>query len=229
MSVLNGYPIIYALVLGLLVAFNPCQLAINLSALTFISRNNTGKGAMLTKGITYAAGRSTTYIIMAWLLTYIFNKSLTIEYFRNILSKAEDFLPYILFIIAAILIARTFHSHHHGEECHNCGNTINRNRKSGSFVLGAALAFAFCPESALFYFGMLIPSAVSCNSLPVQMSMPIIFAIGAALPVIIMAYLFTLATSNARKFEHKFNHFQQIVNIITAAIFVTIAILLLLE
>lgn len=50
-------PLLAALLLGILVALNPCQLAINVSALTYMSRRTEEKNRLLLKGIVYAAGR----------------------------------------------------------------------------------------------------------------------------------------------------------------------------
>ncbi|MDE7117644.1 MAG: sulfite exporter TauE/SafE family protein, partial [Bacteroidaceae bacterium] len=55
-------PLLAAFVLGVLVALNPCQLAISISALAYEYRN----GKSLSDGIVYALGRTITYTIMGW-------------------------------------------------------------------------------------------------------------------------------------------------------------------
>ena len=40
------------------------------------------------------------------------------------------------------MLYRVFRHHeHHGDECHNCGQTIRRNGPSGALVLGLMLAY----------------------------------------------------------------------------------------
>ena len=54
----------------------------------------------------------------------------------------------------------------------------------GALMLGILFSLAFCPTSGVFYFGMLMPisAAETCGYL-----LPFVFAVGAGLPVIIVA------------------------------------------
>ena len=116
------FPLLAALLLGLLVAFNPCQLAINISALTYLHKNGRGRKANTLMGIAYVLGRMTTYTVMGWILIFVIRQSNSIAAFKNLLSKAEDFLPYVLGGIGAFLIIKAFMPHHHhGDNCHNSG------------------------------------------------------------------------------------------------------------
>ena len=102
-------------------------------------------------GIAYVLGRMATYTVMGWILIFVIRQSNSIDAFKNLLSKAEDFLPYVLGGIGAFLIIKAFMTHHHhGDNCHNSGRLIKTNGSAGPFILGMALALAFCPESAIF-------------------------------------------------------------------------------
>lgn len=216
------FPLLAALLIGLLVAFNPCQLAINISALTYMHKNGRGRKANTLSGIAYILGRMTTYTVMGWVLTFIIRQSNRIDAFKNLLSKAEDFMPYVLGLVGAFLIIKAIMPHHnHGDNCHNSGRLIKSNGPAGPFILGMALAFAFCPESAIFYFGMLIPLSASQ---PAGWLMPVLFSLAASLPVIILSMLISAAMQTARRFEHVSVHFQRWLNIITGAIFIFIAL-----
>ena len=176
--------IISAFILGLLVALNPCQLAINLSALTYLNNRSDKQHPLMSKGSLYVLGRSITYSILGIILSILIQQGLNIEGVRTLMSKGEDILPYLLIIIGVYLIYRMFHHHdHHGEECHSCGKTIKRSGPLGALALGLMLAMAFCPETAIMYFGMLLPMSVA-NTL--GWIAPVAFALGAALPVITM-------------------------------------------
>ena len=216
------FPLLAALLLGLLVAFNPCQLAINISALTYMHKNGRGRKANTLMGIAYVLGRMTTYTVMGWILIFVIRQSNSIDAFKNLLSKAEDFLPYVLGGIGVFLIIKAFMTHHHhGDNCHNSGRLIKTNGSAGPFILGMALALAFCPESAIFYFGMLIPLSASQ---PAGWLMPVLFALAASLPVIILSMLISTAMQTVRRFEHMSAHFQRWLNIITGVIFLVIAL-----
>ena len=218
------FPLLAALLLGLLVAFNPCQLAINISALTYMHKNSNGKKPSLIHGAIYALGRTTTYAVMGWILVYVLKKTHSIDSIKDTLSKTEDFLPYILGAIGVFLIVKALiPHHHHGDRCHNSGRLIKTNGPAGPFILGMALAFAFCPESAIFYFGMLIPLSASQ---PAGWAMPLLFALAASVPVVILSALISTAMQTVRRFEHLSSHFQKWINIIIGIIFIAIALAL---
>ncbi len=210
-----------ALLLGLLVALNPCQLAINMSALTYLHKNSTDSKTSFRKGILYAAGRTMTYTLLGWILTFIFTQGSTITAISNLLSQGEGLLPYILIAAGLFLIIRAFHSHHHhGDSCHNSGYIIRRKGTSGAFVLGTLLAFAFCPESAIFYFGMMLPLASSDTT---GWAVPLVFAISATLPVLLLSWLISKAIHTAQRFSNTFANFQQWLNVITGILLIGIA------
>ncbi|MBP3214133.1 MAG: sulfite exporter TauE/SafE family protein [Bacteroidaceae bacterium] len=217
------FPLLTAFALGVLVALNPCQLAISVSALAYEYRN----GKHLLDGIIYAFGRTITYTLLGWVTMCLIGGGNNIEGLQKVLSKAEMFVPYILIAIGIYLIYRAFHHHHHdGENCHNSGRIIKRNGPLGSLMLGMTLAFAFCPESAIFYFGMMIPLSISSS---VGALVPLVFGLAASIPVVVMAWLMNKAVNGAERLSRGFEHFQQWLNGITGLLFIAIAILLLTE
>lgn len=216
-------PLLAAFVLGVLVALNPCQLAISVSALAYEYRN----GKQLLDGIVYAFGRTITYTLLGWVTMCLIGGGNNIEGLKNVLSKAEVLVPYVLISIGIYLIYRAFHRHHHdGENCHNSGKIIKRNGPLGSLFLGMTLAFAFCPESAIFYFGMMIPLSISSS---VGALVPLIFGLAASIPVVVIAWLMNKAVNRAEQLSQGFEHFQQWLNGIMGILFLAIAFLLLTE
>lgn len=216
-------PLLAAFVLGVLVALNPCQLAISISALAYEYRN----GKRLMDGLIYAMGRAVTYTLLGWITMCLIGGGKNVTGLQTLLSMAEVAVPYVLIVIGLYLLYRTFHHHHHdGESCHNSGRIIKRNGPLGSLILGMTLALAFCPESAIFYFGMMIPLSISSQ---VGAIVPLVFGLSASLPVIVIAWLMHKAMNGAEKFYRGFEHFQQGLNGVTGILFLVIATLLLLE
>lgn len=220
----TDFPLLTAFVLGLLTALNPCQLAISISALAYEYKS----GKRFEAGLLYAFGRTITYTLLGWTLMCLMGGGRNIEGIDILLSRAEDFIPYILIALGCIFIIRSFHHHHnHGDSCHNSGQIIKRNGPFGSLILGITLAFAFCPESAVFYFGLMLPLAMTSKA---SIFIPLIFAIAAAIPVIVIAYIMTTTLDKAKqRISHSFNTFQKILNAITGILFIIIGSLLLLE
>lgn len=216
-------PLLTAFLLGLLVALNPCQLAINVSALTYILKREKAGSASLT----YTLGRSATYTLLGWMLMCLIGGGKNVEGVQFLLSKAELLLPYALIAIGIFMLARAFHTHHHdGDSCHHSGQIIRRNGPLGSLILGMTLALAFCPESAVFYFGLMLPLSMNSTA---GLLVPLVFATGAGIPVICLAWLMTKAATQADRISHAFEHAQQWLNALTGLLFIAMAILLLLD
>lgn len=215
-------PLLTAFVLGLLTALNPCQLAISVSALAYEYRS--GKGIM--EGLLYALGRTITYIILGWVLMCLIGGGKNIKGFELLVTKGETVLPYILIALGIFMLSRAFHHHHHSESCHNSGTIIRRNGPLGAIILGMTLALAFCPESAVFYFGLMIPLAMNSS---ISILIPIAFAIAASVPVVVIAYLMNKAYDKTQKISSSLETFQTIINAVTGILFLVIAALLLSE
>lgn len=215
-------PLLTAFLLGLVVALNPCQLAINISALTYLAKDESHQYHFLVRGVLYSVGRMMTYTILGWVLMYVVSNGMKIDGLQTVLSKAEGIIPYILIVLALFFLYRAFHQHLHHDSCHNSKQIIQANGRFGAFVLGLLLAFAFCPESAVFYFGMMLPLSITSH---IGWLIPLFFSIAAIIPVLVIVYFIRLTMmSSARRFEHKMEVFQTIVNIVSALVFIMLAI-----
>lgn len=213
-------PLLTAFVLGLLVAINPCQLAINISALTYQYK----RGKKWADALSYALGRTITYTVMGWILMCLIGGGRNVKGLQNLLEKAEELVPYFMFALGIYMLFRAFHAHHHdGENCHNSGQIIKRNGPLGALMLGITLAFAFCPESAVFYFGMMLPLSISSS---VGALVPLVFAIAASIPVVAISWIMNRASGHADKISSHFEHFQQILNAVTGIIFILLAFII---
>ena len=119
-------PLLAASALGLLVALNPCQLAICVSALTYEYR----QGKTFADIIMYTLGRTATYTLLGWITMCLIGGGKNIVPMQNVLSLAEKGVPFLLILIGIFLLIRGFHRHqHNGETCHNSGKIIKRNAK----------------------------------------------------------------------------------------------------
>ena len=233
-------PLLTAFLLGIATALNPCQLAISISAITYITRHHAGEGDQQPAGIApstltplyhtallYPLGRAITYIILAWVRLCLAGETAHLNGATHLFSIVETMLPYMLCLIGIFLLTRSFiHHHDHSDDCHHSGLLISRNGPLGSLILGITLAFAFCPESAIIYFGGILPLSFVSN---VGILIPIAFALGATIPVIVLALLLHRLTSHVQRATHSLEHFQQVFNIISGIIFIIIGILLFFE
>ncbi|MCQ2334775.1 MAG: sulfite exporter TauE/SafE family protein [Paludibacteraceae bacterium] len=215
-SILNSstYPLLSALLLGLLTMISPCPFCSDVTAISFLSKNISQKQALFTNCLSYVLGKCFSYTLLA--LVFIMGGQIhAIRHFFE--EYGEPALgPFLICVGIAIALFGWHESHHdhnlsHDSDEHKSGkheqhehshehaphilisklSSVNLKPLSGpvaSFILGAVFALAFCPYSGLLYFGTLIPLTMLQ---PVSWSwlMPICFGLGDALPVIIIAIL----------------------------------------
>lgn len=91
----------------------------------------------------------------------------------------------------------------------------------GALLLGLFFALAFCPSSAFFYFGMLIPLATANSA---GLLLIIVFAVATALPVLVVAWILAFSTNSIGKFYGKVSEIQKWLNVIVGGLFVTIGL-----
>ena len=87
----------------------------------------------------------------------------------------------------------------------------------GALVLGLLFALAFCPVSGVFYFGMLLPMAALE---PDGYLFPAIFAFGASILVVLIAWIVAFGISGLGRFYNRVNTLQKWLNIIVGIAFI---------
>jgi cytochrome c biogenesis protein CcdA len=90
-----------------------------------------------------------------------------------------------------------------------------------AFVIGVLFALAFCPYSAVLYFGALIPLTLASST---GLLLPPAFAVATGLPVIVIAWLLAYSVGNIGNFYNKMNVFQKWFKRIVAAVFIIVGI-----
>ena len=131
-----------------------------------------------------------------------------------------------LFILIGLFLLDLFHVHGLENRCVIWMNKIFRESysKRSAFLLGILLAFAFCPYSAAIYFGAMIPMA--CN-VECGWVIPVLFSVGAAVPIIFVAWIFQNGIEKKikewegfQKFEYWFRKILALMFIITGFLFI---------
>jgi cytochrome c biogenesis protein CcdA len=91
----------------------------------------------------------------------------------------------------------------------------------GGLLLGIIFALAFCPYSAVLFFGALIPVALESN---VGAALPAIYAIGTGLPVLIFGTLLSLGIAGVATWLNAVTRAERIIRIVVSIIFIGIGI-----
>ncbi|NLE62900.1 MAG: sulfite exporter TauE/SafE family protein [Bacteroidales bacterium] len=217
----NSFPVVVAFLLGLLTAISPCPLATNIAAIGFISKDIENKNRIFWNGLTYTLGRTISYTILGIILIIILRQGANVFHIQKAITHyGEMFLAPVLILIGLFMLfghkLKLKGFGYKGE-----GKRLKGKGGWGALLLGMLFAMAFCPTSAVFYFGMLIPMSVTSNG---GFFMPVIFSVATALPVIIVAWLLSYSVANLGKFYSRIQVFEKWVRYIVAVLFIIVGI-----
>jgi sulfite exporter TauE/SafE len=195
-------PFFTAFILGLMTAISPCPLATNITAIGFISKDMQDRRQVFFNGLIYTFGRSITYTLIG--LIFFFGAS-QFKVAGFIQTWGEKIIGPLLIVIGLFMLdiiklnVPGFSS--------LTDKIEERSGKSfgGVLLLGILFALAFCPYSGVLYFGMLIPMTVSSVS---GLYLPIIFALGTGIPVIIFAWLIAFSVNSIGNTYNKLKTFE---------------------
>ncbi len=216
-TLLENYniPILSALVLGLMTSISPCPLATNITATAFISKNITNKKLVFLSGLLYSLGRAFSYTVIGLILFFGASKFQIARFFQQ---NGEKYLGPLLIIVGLIMlniIKLNFLGKSNFTE--KFTNKFKDKGLLGSFLIGVVFALAFCPYSGALYFGMLIPMTVSSVH---GLYLPIIFAFGTGLPVILFTYLLAFAAGSVGIFYAKITKIEKIMCYVAGVVFI---------
>lgn len=216
-NILDNYniPILSALVLGLMTAISPCPLATNITATAFISQNIRDKKMVFLSGILYSLGRAFSYTTIGLILYFGASKFQIARFFNQ---NGEKYLGPLLVIIGLVML-NVIKLNFLGKS--NLTEKLTEKLKGkgllGSFLIGVIFALAFCPYSGALYFGMLIPMTIfNANGL----YLPIVFALGTGLPVVVFTYLLAFAAGSVGSFYNKITKVEKRMRTIAGVVFI---------
>jgi len=216
----SSFPLIAAFFIGLMTALSPCPLATNITAIAYISKKiDNGKKTLLT-GFIYTLGRMFTYVLLASLIVYIGINVQTISLFLQ--KYGERILgPLLIFIGLVMLNIIKLPSLKSRNKINKIKEKLSEKGYFGTFLLGVLFALAFCPFSAVLFFGMLIPLALTYSD---GILIPSIFALATGLPVIIFSFILTFSVSKLGKIMGKVQTFEKYMRYAIAIIFLIVGI-----
>jgi cytochrome c biogenesis protein CcdA len=215
-SILDNYniPIVSVFVLGLMTAISPCPLATNITATAYISKNISSKRKVLLSGVLYSMGRAFSYTVIGLILYFGASKFHIARLFQR---HGEKYLG-VLLIIMGLIMLNVIRLNFLGK--FNFQEKLSERFKGqglwGSFLLGVVFALAFCPYSGALYFGMLIPMTISS---PSGLYLPIVFALGTGLPVILFTYLLAFAAHRVGVVFNRISSIEKVMRYVTGWVF----------
>lgn len=216
-TLLENYniPILSAFILGLMTSISPCPLATNITATAFISKNIGSKRKVFLSGVIYSLGRAFSYTAIGLILFFGASKFHVGRFFQQ---NGEKYLGPLLIIFGLIMLnilrLNFFGKFNFAEKLSE--KFVNKGLL-GSFLIGVLFALAFCPYSGALYFGLLIPMTISSFD---GLYLPIVFAIGTGIPVILFTYLLAFTASRIGVFYNRIAQVEKWTRTIAGIVFI---------
>ena len=211
----TSLPFLSALVLGLMTAISPCPLATNITATAYISKNISSKKKVLLSGLMYSLGRAFSYTTIGLILYFGASKFHIARFFNQ---NGEKYLGPLLIIIGLIML-NIIRLNFLGQS--SLSSKLSEKFKNkgllGSFLIGVVFALAFCPYSGALFFGMLIPMTISNAD---GLYLPVIFAFGTGLPVLLFTYLLAFAANSVGVFYNRIAKIEKSMRYVAGSVFI---------
>ncbi len=208
--------ILAAFFIGLMTAISPCPLATNITAIAYASKKIDNSKHTIIVGFLYTLGRMLTYVLIASAIVWFGLNTQAIALFLQ--KYGENLLGPLLLIIGIIMLDII------KINMFKPSNKLNKLKEKlagkgflGSFLLGVIFALAFCPFSAVLFFGMLIPIALKAGD---GLIIPSVFAFATGLPVIIFSFILVKSVAKLGSIMNKIGTFEKWMRKIVAGIFI---------
>jgi len=184
------WPVLGALLFGLLGALAPCQLASNLAAVGYAARNVGHPDRVAGSVAAYVLGKVTVYGLIGAAVALLGTQIQESPALAPAISGVRKAMgPALLLVGLAMFDALPVRVHLGG----GLANWFEARRPQGHILgpygMGVAFAFAFCPTLFWLFFGLTLPLAVGTGS---GIAVPIAFALGTAVPVLGLGLLVTV-------------------------------------
>lgn len=229
-----------ALYLGVLTSISPCPLATNIAAISYIGRKVENSRLVIHAGLLYTLGRCLLYLGLAALLA---TTALSIPAVSIFLQKYMHlFLGPIFLVLGMLLVGLITVTSGGTMISEGMQKRIDAMGIWGALLLGILFAVSFCPVSATWFFGLValimgsqaervtaamaevgitLPEASLPGSTVV---LPLIYGIGTALPVLLVAFLLAYSVQSVGKTYNVLSKVEWWARMITGWLFILLGV-----
>jgi cytochrome c-type biogenesis protein len=221
-GILSGpnIPVLTALLLGLITAIAPCPMATNIAAVAYITRNVADRKYAVITGSLYTLGRMFSYTLLGVLIIVVGLEIPGVS--AAIQDVGEKVLGPLLIVVGLLMLFIDRLSFGRGgNTLASLGSKVADWGMIGGFLLGVIFALAFCPYSAVLFFGALIPVALKSTG---GVALPAVFAIGTGLPVLVFGTLLSAGVAGVAGWLNALTRAERIIRIIVSVIFIGVGI-----
>jgi cytochrome c biogenesis protein CcdA len=216
----SSIPVVAAFFIGLMTAISPCPLATNITAIAYASKKIDNSKHTILVGVLYTLGRMFTYVLIASMIVWFGVNTQSIA--LSLQKYGEKLLGPLLLIIGVFMLdIIRINLLKESKKMSEIKEWLATKGYAGSFLLGVVFALAFCPFSAVLFFGMLIPIALKAGS---AILVPSVFAFATGLPVIIFSFILVKSVSKLGQLINKIQTFEKWTRKIVAVVFIIVGL-----
>lgn len=215
----SNIPLLTAFILGLMTAISPCPLAMNITATAYLSKDIESKQRVFFNGLFYTLGRMFSYTALSSIIYFGASKFHISRWFQQIDGLWIGIALVIIGVLMLDIIK--FNIPFLNKWTSRVSEKQTKRNYWSAFILGVLFALAFCPYSAVLYFGALIPLTLASSA---GLLLPPIFALATGLPVLVIAWLLAYSISNVGKFYNNMKTFEKWFKRIVAVVFIIVGI-----
>lgn len=178
---MENYPLIVAILLGIIGAVAPCQLTANMSAITLYGNQSVQKGQNRMEITLFIVGKITAFSLLglfAWLLGEAFEQTLLafFPWMRKLIGP--------MIVVTGLVLIGALKMKWLGKLTSRIPLKF-KSGKLGSFLLGVSFSLAFCPTMFVLFFVLLMPITVTSTY---GFIFPAVFGIATALPLLVLYF-----------------------------------------
>ena len=220
----SGFPALTAFLLGLVVALHPCPLAANVAAMGYLAKDGHVRRRVLLNCLAYTFGRIIAYSLLGVVLIAVFRGTGGVEAVGRWFGEWGERLlaPVLIAVGLYFILDRFIHKHEH------CPDVSAHGRRFrglwGSMLLGVLLALSFCPESAIVYFGMLMPLSARSSG---GYLLPVVFSLATSVPAVLLAWAAAYGIGATQAVKRKMSVVQRWINVGVGALFIGAGVFML--
>ncbi|WP_077214772.1 sulfite exporter TauE/SafE family protein [Bacillus dakarensis] len=179
---MEGIPILFAFLLGIVGALAPCQFTANLGAVMVYGNKSVQQKVAWAEVLFFTLGKIVVFSVFGWIFWILGSevKEVLIGYFPWFRKAVGPILILIgLFMLGIIKFKKYF-------SFGSIPERLTRKGKMGAFLMGVSFTLGFCPTMFVLFFVTLMPMAMSVSYGSI---LPSIFAVGTSLPLLLAVFL----------------------------------------
>ncbi|MGE5673005.1 MAG: sulfite exporter TauE/SafE family protein [Mycobacterium leprae] len=208
----QNLPAISALLLGVLGGLAPCQVTANASAIAYVSQKGSERRSLWGTVGWFIAGKATVYLLLGFLAAML---GLRIP--GPVLGFMRKFTGPLMLMVGLYLIGLFRLTGAAGAKLADWLREHAPRRGHPAYWLGVAFSLGFCPTMAMLFFGALVPLVVESQA---GLVLPLFFAAGTAMPVILWALAMTAGRPVAAHWMRRVRSLDRYVRWAAAAVFI---------